>query len=273
MADQPLKILHMAGHPADAFDLAGGTLCHHIQRGDEVTVLVFTHGTRSHSLSSIEANRFRGQKVSIGEAVDQKQREVVEACKILDIEDVRFLRHEDDLLMPTREHVMTVAGLIREVRPDVVITHSPFEPSGGTHWACSMITRQALGAACGLLDDDRRPHRVGEVFYTWIQGDTQIEDYASPRFPAIIVDVTDVAERKLEAIRKIQSQFYGGSFALKIMEGTNGVHGLHRCVPYSETFFPSLPHVCRWLPVSEHNLKYASEPLEETYRRMGTLLH
>ena len=268
----PLTILHTAGHPADAFDLAGGTLCHHIRRGDRVVVLVFTHGTRSHSLKTIEDERFRNKKVSIDDAVDEKQREVVEACRLLEIEDVRFLRQEDDLLEPTREHVMAVAQLIREVRPDIVITHSPFEPTGSTHWACSQITQQAVSVAAGHLGDANPPHRVGEIFYCWIHGDTRIEDFATARFPAIIVDITDVAEQKLKAIQKIQSQYYGGKFAVKIMEGTNSIHGLHRCVPYSETFFPALPHVCDCLPVSQHNLRYANEPLEETYRRMETML-
>jgi len=270
--DRPLTILHTAGHPADAFDLAGGTLCHHVRRGDRVVVLVFTHGTRSHSLTKIEDERFRGEKTTIGEAIDEKQREVVEACQLLDIKDVRFMQQEDDLLIPTREHVMAVASLIREVRPDIVITHSPFEPSGSTHWACCRITRQAMAAATGLLEDPNPPHRVAETFYVWIQGDTQIEDFAAPRFPAIIVDITDVAEQKLKAIQAIQSQYYGGDFAYKIMEGTNSIHGLHRCVPYSETFFPAIPHVCEHLPVSEHNLRYAREPLEETFKRMGRML-
>ncbi|MDC0935677.1 PIG-L family deacetylase [Pirellulales bacterium] len=269
---RPLTILHTAGHPADAFDLAGGTLCHHIRRGDRVVVLVFTHGTRSHSFQTIEDERFRGKDVSIGKAVDQKQREVVEACQLLEIEDVRFLRHEDDLLLPTRENVMAVAKLVREVRPDIVTTHSPFEPVGTTHRTCAQITQQAVGAAAGLIDDANPPHRVGEIFYVWCHGDTQIQDFASPRFPAIIVDITDVAEQKLKAIQKIQSQYYGGKFAVKMMEGTNGIHGLHRCVPYSETFVPAYPHVCDYLPVSQHNLRYASEPLEETYQRMGKML-
>ena len=37
-------------HPADALDHAGGTLCLHAQRGDEVTVVVCTHGVETHDL-------------------------------------------------------------------------------------------------------------------------------------------------------------------------------------------------------------------------------
>ena len=39
-----LTILHTVAHPADAFDMAGGTLAHHVRDGDKVTVVVFTHG-------------------------------------------------------------------------------------------------------------------------------------------------------------------------------------------------------------------------------------
>jgi len=36
---RPLRLLSVGGHPADAFDSAGGTLAHHVQRGDLVTVV------------------------------------------------------------------------------------------------------------------------------------------------------------------------------------------------------------------------------------------
>ena len=36
----PLKVMAVVCHPADAIDGAGGTLCLHQERGDEVTVVV-----------------------------------------------------------------------------------------------------------------------------------------------------------------------------------------------------------------------------------------
>ena len=47
---EQLRIMAIVCHPADALDHAGGTLCLHAQRGDEVTVVVCTHGVETHDL-------------------------------------------------------------------------------------------------------------------------------------------------------------------------------------------------------------------------------
>ena len=46
--DESLKIMAVMCHPADAIDHAGGTLCLHAQRGDQVTTVVCTHGVDTH---------------------------------------------------------------------------------------------------------------------------------------------------------------------------------------------------------------------------------
>ena len=48
MPSRPIQILLVAAHPADSFDQAGGTLAHHVARGDKVTVVIATTGVRSH---------------------------------------------------------------------------------------------------------------------------------------------------------------------------------------------------------------------------------
>ena len=271
---KPLTILHTAAHPADSFDMAGGTLAHHIERGDHVTVVAFTHGARSHALTMLEAHRHGGQAASVEEAIGEKEAEVVRACGILGITDVRFLQLDDDLLMVKEEHIRAMARIIREVRPDVLITHSPYEMGGipVAHRACCEISLLARSMAHGLMrDDPSPPHTIGEVFFVWQHGETTSLDYAVPRFPEILIHVTDVIEKKVRAMDCLTSQYYPGGLARKCMESMNG-HGVQLCVPYSEAFFRYYPEVHRHLPVCEHNLRTASEPLEQTYRRLGTMI-
>src|SRR5262245_62050626 len=45
---KPLRILVIGAHPADVFDQSGGTMAHHIQRGDWVGCVVVTTGVRVH---------------------------------------------------------------------------------------------------------------------------------------------------------------------------------------------------------------------------------
>lgn len=253
--------------------MAGGTLAHHIRDGDRVTVVVFTHGARSHAHTVVEEHKHGGGEKSLGGAIDLKQEEVVDACGVLGITDVRFLRYEDHILSFNPDLVLTLAKIIREVRPDVVITHSPFENAGltGAHRVCCDITYQACCASAGMLEGEGTPHRVGELFYVWQHGETTLGDYAVPRFPAILVDVTDVIDLKVKALKCIKSQYYDG-FAEKLYEACNASHGLHMCVPYCETFMRHYPEVRRRLPVSEHNLLIAQQPMEKTYATLAQVL-
>lgn len=271
----PLTILHTAAHPADSFDMVGGTLAHHIERGDKVTVVAFTHGARSHALTTIESQRHHGTTVELDGAIDDKEREVIDACRILGIKDVRFLRIEDDMVLVHEEHIRAMARIMRQVRPDVLITHSPFEMAGMqvAHRSCCEISLLARGMASGLMKDDPSPpHRIGEVFFMWQHGETSVLDHHVPRFPEILIDVTDVIEKKVRAMDHLRSQYYPGGLARKCLEDMNGPHGVHMCVPYCEAFIRFYPEVRTHLPVCEHNLRIAREPLEQTYARLGRMI-
>lgn len=277
-----LTILHTAAHPADAFDAVGGTLAHHIRRGDRVVVVVFSHGARSHAFTAIEQRKHHANgnagdgdgDASLAEAIAGKRQEVVEACAILGINELQFFEYDDHLLMVKEEYVLSLAKVIREVRPDVIITHSPFEQVGltTTHRVCCDLTMLARSVAGGLMDDDSAPHRVGEVFFMHQHGETTIGDHVLPRFPEILIDVTDVVHLKVKALDRIGSQYYPGGLGRKMMEAINGSHGLHMCVPYCETFVRYQPAVYDFLPVCEHNLRVAREPKKKTYDRLGKFI-
>ena len=51
MPSRNIRLLLVATHPADSFDQAGGTLAHHVTRGDSVTAVIATTGVRSPPLA------------------------------------------------------------------------------------------------------------------------------------------------------------------------------------------------------------------------------
>ncbi len=63
-----LRLLCIGGHPADTFDGAGGTLAHHVQDGDEVTVVALTAGTRIHDVVISDSMRARDRIPERGRA-------------------------------------------------------------------------------------------------------------------------------------------------------------------------------------------------------------
>ena len=59
-----MKIMMICAHPGDAFDDSGGTLCHHIERGDDVIVVLMTTGARSHAAKFTDEKRKpKGQRI------------------------------------------------------------------------------------------------------------------------------------------------------------------------------------------------------------------
>ena len=140
---RPLRLLCVGGDPADAFDSAGGTLAHHVERGDHVSVMALTQGTRIHDVVISDTLRFRDRMPEpevlaslMAERARVKEDEVRRACAFLGISDVHFFRYDDSAVTITAELIDRIARFIRENRPDVVITHHPHELGGfGIHHA------------------------------------------------------------------------------------------------------------------------------------------
>ncbi len=228
---EPLRLMLVGGHPADAFDNAGGTLCHHAERGDHVTCLVLTQGTRVHD-EVISAQMQKAERVPeaeelarlMAERAEVKRQEVREACAILSLEDVRFLEYDDAVLTVAEPLILAVARVIRAVRPHVLITSWPGESAGWAdqHATTAQIALTALGAAGGVaLGDPNPPHHVAQVFFMAIPAcvaRTRVFDGQGGYHADVIVDVSDVADRKLAALNCMRSQGYDGPDARNCLE-------------------------------------------------------
>ena len=130
----PLRILSIGAHPADVFDQSGGTMAHHASRGDYVGCVILTHGARVHDkvISDSMAHLDEVPDASelsalMKERSDVKANEVRTACKILGVEDLHFFGEDDAILLVTPEAIRRLARLLRELRPNVIITHCPRE--------------------------------------------------------------------------------------------------------------------------------------------------
>jgi LmbE family N-acetylglucosaminyl deacetylase len=265
----------VGGHPADAFDNAGGTLSHHAERGDRVTAVVMTHGVRSHDCELIDDLHTGRRTVSDATAqvvqghAEQKREEVRQACAIMGITDVRFLEHEDDALSIPDELVFRLDEIIREVKPDIVITHHPAEAGGlfGAHAACARATLQAIHSAMVIRRGaTRSPHRVVQIYFmgTPIAGAAaDVLSASAGVFCPIFIDVTDAIEKKVRALDKLKSQLYPGQYARKCIEANEGHYGLFSGVSYAEPFVMYRPEVLRYLPLSDFLREHTQETVAE----------
>lgn len=280
---EPLRILIVAGHPADAFDNAGGTLCHHAARGDQVTALVLTQGARVHD-EVLSGQMLSAERVPdaeelarlIQERAEVKRQEVRQACAILDIREVRFLEYDDAVLTVSEPIILAVARVIREVRPHVVITSWPGESGGyaNQHATTAQIALNAIGAAGGVAPGDSNPpHHVAQVFFMAIPAcaaRTTVFDSQGGYYADVIVDVSDVVDRKLQALNCMRSQAYDGPYARKCIEVAEALFGFFAPggqAAYAEAFIRRNAETHGYLPVTERALEWANLTERERFDR------
>jgi bacillithiol biosynthesis deacetylase BshB1 len=181
---RPLDVLAIAAHPDDVEQTCGGVLIKMAEAGYRTGVLDMTAGdmgSRGNPDLRIEESRRAAECMRLGWREN------------LRLPDARLENH-----IGTR---MTLAGVIRRLRPQVVIL--PYWTGRHPdHYRTSEIGYEACFLA-GLkkLEEDTPPHRPFKVLYS--------SSYANVT-PSFVVDVTRQFERRMEALFSYTSQ-YGDS--------------------------------------------------------------
>lgn len=108
-----MNILVIEAHPQYAGMFIAGTLNKHIQRGDHITVVALSDAEGLTNLKPMN---------EIGET---NKREMLAAADVIGIKDIRFLGYPDTYLQYIHELRLELNHLIREVKPEIIITHWP----------------------------------------------------------------------------------------------------------------------------------------------------
>jgi len=111
MGEQPLTILAIGGHVGDAELTAGGVLASHALKGDRIVTLALTAGERGVPVGRDMAE-YRIQKVNEAKAFAEM---LGGESIVFDVPDGE-LQDNDDMRFQ-------VCDVIREVRPNIIITH------------------------------------------------------------------------------------------------------------------------------------------------------
>jgi len=194
------RVLVVTAHPDDVDFGAAGTVAAWTKAGIEVVYCVVTDG----DAGGFDASVSRADMRRIRHA---EQRAAAEAVGVT---DVRFLGYPDGRLYVTHELRRDISRVIRQVRPDRVVTQSP--ERAWTRIAASHPDHLAAGEAAVaavypdarnefahpelLADEGLEPHTVPEL---WLMG-------PEPGDQAVWVDVTDTFDRKLAALQAHTSQ-------------------------------------------------------------------
>lgn len=191
------RALVVSAHPDDADFGAAGTLATWADDGWDITLVVCTRGDQGGLADS--------ERDSMPAVREAEQRA---ASAVVGIEKVHFLDgHRDGWLEPTWDLQKELVRWIRTVRPQRFLFQSPernYQRIHGSH-----PDHLAAGEACmrAMYPAAENPHAWPELLADGL------EPYIVPEFwlmahpaPNHAVDITDVMERKIEALRAHISQ-------------------------------------------------------------------
>ena len=194
--DFPVHALVVVAHPDDIDFGFAGTAAALTSGGAKVTYALCTSGE-----AGIPEDMHRDELRMV------REEEQYKAAAVVGVDDVRFLGMPDGALEYNLELRKVISRVIREVKPDLVITQSPERrwdrvfASHPDHLACANATIAAVYPDARnphshpeLLDEGYEPHTVP---WMWILGGPT---------PNLAVDITDHVGRKIEALSSHSSQ-------------------------------------------------------------------
>jgi len=192
------RALVIAAHPDDIDFSAAGTVARWVDAGIEVTYCLVTDG---------DAGGF-DESFPRAEMAPLRRKEQTAAAACVGVGDLRFLGYPDGRVEPSLALRKDLARVIRQVRPDRLVSPSPernYERMPASHPDHRAVGSAALDAVYPdarnpfafpelLADEGLQPWTVREV---WVTAGPSASHY---------VDVTETFDRKIAALRAHESQ-------------------------------------------------------------------
>jgi LmbE family N-acetylglucosaminyl deacetylase len=193
------RVLVVLAHPDDPEFYCGATVARWCDEGREVLYCLLTRGDKGDDDPAADVQALARQR-----EIEQRN-----AARHLGVREVTFLDHPDGYLVPDLALRKDIVRVLRQVRPDVVVTCDPtnFYPNSTyinhpDHRAAGHATLDAIFPASGagpffpelIRDEALMPHKIRQVYIAGTQN------------PNTVVDVTAFVDRKIEALRMHVSQ-------------------------------------------------------------------
>jgi LmbE family N-acetylglucosaminyl deacetylase len=199
VADDPVEqILVITAHPDDVDFGVAGSVATWTDLGIDVAYCIVTDG---------DAGGF-DRSVSRSEMAELRRVEQTAAAKTVGVTDLFFLGYPDGRLEPTIALRRDLSRVIRQARPQRVVTQSPDRNYERIYASHPDHLAAGEAALCAVYPDSRNPFAHPELLdeeglEPWTVGEVWL--MAAQR-PNRFVDVTDSFDRKLEALRCHVSQ-------------------------------------------------------------------
>jgi len=190
------RVLVVVAHPDDIDFGAAGTIATWTDAGLEVTYCVVTDGDA------------RDPAVPRSEIGGIRQAEQRAAAKEVGVEDVVFLGYPDGQLVVSLDLRRDISRVIRQKRPQRILLQSPERNWERIYASHPDHLAAGEAAMCAVYPDARNPFThlelAAEGLEAWTVGETWV--MSTGALANRYVDVTDVFDRKIAALRAHGSQ-------------------------------------------------------------------
>lgn len=214
------RVLVVEAHPDDAEWYCGGTIVKLAKAGADITFVICTEaekGSYNPNTNPIELAQTR-------------KREQEAARAFMGVREIVYLGIPDGELEVTLELRKRLAVLYRAYRPDILLTFDP--------WRRDELHPDHR--ACGTVALDARLAAKMPLYYPKAE---QREAWATPEIwmfstdaPNHFVDITDVFETRLDALKLHASQSVGNAESIEFVTAQARADGEKMGVSYAEAF-------------------------------------
>ena len=243
------KLLVVSAHGADWCTRSGGTILKYVKKGWEVTVYCLTFGEHGES-GAFWANH---PGTDLQAVKDCRKKEAQAAADYIGVKNIEFFDYGDYPLVLSEPQIRDLGTRILTLRPDVILTHWIDDPFNMDHEVTGKAVVRAISAAGmrGALPDTA-PHFIPDLFFfETTMPHSEFNHFA----PDTYLDIEDVFEEKIEAVRKFEAQpqlveYYNRCAKNRGVQMNDWSRG-RRKIQYAEGFRRYVPYLGNELPVSK----------------------
>jgi len=230
---QPVTILSLHAHPDDTEAFCAGTLGLLKDLGHKVVIATMTAGGLG-GINSTEKDTIAMRRI-----------EAKEAARLLDA-DYHCLEGRDGFLFDDTEIRLRTQSLLRRIRPDVVITHLPFDYHSDHRTTCSIVEAACMVSTLPnvpvkekVLDRTPLLYHSAPLGLTDVLGRRNLE-------PHFFIDITSKLQLKMDMLslhhsqRELMRVMHGMEDFFEEMRAMHALLGSRVGVPYAECFWQHL---------------------------------
>jgi 4-oxalomesaconate hydratase len=186
----------VSAHAADFVWRAGGYIAKSVQAGGVVHVICLSFGERGESQGA-----WRKPDMTLEKVKEIRRGEASAAGEVLGAQ-LTFLDRGDYPLPDDRETLFLLVDKLREFQPTVILTHSIADPYNNDHPLAASLTLRARMVAQARGHESVHPTLGAPPVFRFEPHQPEMCEF----MPDVLVDITEVFDRKVEAMRQMGSQ-------------------------------------------------------------------